>query len=106
MSSMGVDLSQILGAGGGGQEAPDPGADQQQQGSRSAEQILREMLDDTMEFQQVEPDDQDSLAMQKVSTMLQEILTKRQQESDQMMAGKSTPRAMRRAAGESAGGGY
>jgi hypothetical protein len=59
------------------------------------ETILRDMLDMAAEYLEVEPDEEDRLQMQKVTSLLQALLAQNQKAADQMMAGKIVPRALR-----------
>jgi len=57
------------------------------------------MIDLSQQYLQAETDQEDLLSMQKISTELQQLLTKDQQDAEQAMQGKTTPRAMRKAFG-------
>jgi hypothetical protein len=87
------NLAALLGAGapGGG---PDQGATTQQ-GDPVA--IVSNMLDLAQQYLQVEPDQDDKLAMQKVSTELQQLLSKDQADADNAMQGNLSPRTLRKA---------
>jgi hypothetical protein len=89
------NLAALLGAGapGGG---PDQGATAQQ-GDPVA--IVSNMLDLAQQYLQVEPDQDDKLAMQKVSTELQQLLAKDQADGDKAMSGDLGPRTLRKALG-------
>jgi len=67
--------------------------------------IVQQMLDLSQAYLQAEQDQEDLLAMQKVSTDLQALLAKDQQDADKIMTGAATPRAMRKAFGGGGGGG-
>lgn len=62
-----------------------------------AQELLKQMLDIADEYKMGEQDEQDVLAIEKVTTMIQDLLAKQQQEQDGLASGKSTPRALRRA---------
>jgi hypothetical protein len=86
------NLAALLGAGGG----PQQGATTQQ-GDPVA--IVSNMLDLAQQYLQVEPDQDDKLAMQKVSTELQQLLAKDQADGDKAMSGDLGPRTLRKALG-------
>jgi hypothetical protein len=91
------NLAALLGAGGG---APGGGPQQgatTQQGDPVA--IVSNMLDLAQQYLQVEPDQDDKLAMQKVSTELQQLLAKDQADGDKAMSGDLGPRTLRKALG-------
>jgi hypothetical protein len=81
----------------GGPAPPLAGPPGDLQGSPS--EILQGMLELADQYRQVERDHKDLLDMEKVRTLLQQILAAQANEQDQMMQGKATPRAMRRAYG-------
>jgi hypothetical protein len=80
-----IDPSLVPPGFGGGAPPADP------------ETILREMLDVAAEYLEVEPDEEDRLEMQKVTSLLQALLARNQKAADQMMQGKLSPRALRHA---------
>ena len=59
--------------------------------------ILRDILDLCREYQNVEQDDEDLLQIEKVTTLLQQLLANNQKEADGMMQGKMSPRGLRKA---------
>jgi hypothetical protein len=69
------------------QDAPDPAA---------AEDNLRQAIDLLQKALQAEPDDQDSAALAAIVKQLYSIAVGRQKEQDQALAGKFSPRMMRR----------
>lgn len=75
--------------GGGGQEAPP-------QDASGYVQAILEMLN---EWRMNEQDPEDLLALEKISTMLQQIVTGHAKEEQQAMAGKFSPRMMAQAYG-------
>jgi hypothetical protein len=81
------DLMAML--GGGSAEEPEPPAD--------PSELLREMLSLASAYRDSEEDDEDLLVIEKVGTLIQQLLANQQKESDGMLQGKSSPRAMRRA---------
>jgi len=95
------DLAALLGMGGGpggpgGAPGgpPDPTAGQAPSDPAA---IVQQMVDLSQAYLQAEQDQEDLLTMQKISTELQSLLAKDQQDSDKMMQGTATPRAMRKA---------
>lgn len=59
--------------------------------------IVTQMLDLGKGYLDAEQDHEDLLAMQKVLTDLQSLLTKDQQDADKAMQGNTTPRILRKA---------
>lgn len=59
--------------------------------------VLREMLEMASAYQDVEQDDEDLLMIEKVRTMLQQLLAKQQKENDAALGVSPQMRAMRRA---------
>lgn len=86
------DLAAML--GGGPQQAP-PATGDQGQGDPVA--IVSNMLDLASQYLQVEPDEEDKLLMQKVTTQLQQLLAKDQADADGAMQGNLNPRTLRKA---------
>jgi len=73
-------------------------------GTSDSASIVQQMLDLSQSYLQNEQDQEDLLAMQKIATELQQLLTKDQQDAEKMMAGTPTSRGMRKAlAGTPAG---
>lgn len=72
--------------GGGEEEAPSAPAD-----------LLRDMLDLAAQYREGEDDDEDLLQIEKVTTLIQQLLANNQKESDQMIQGKMSPRGLRKA---------
>jgi hypothetical protein len=95
MSSMMFDPSMLAGAG-----QPEPEPEPQQSGP----DILQNVLDLLAQYQQVEQDAEDLAEGADLVARIRKLLAKQQQEADQMLGGKLTPRAVRRAA--SSAGGY
>jgi hypothetical protein len=83
--------------GGGGAPPAEPDVPQTPEG------ILREILRLFGEYRQVEKDDEDLLAAEQATTLIQRLLAANQKAADGMMGGTMSPRAMRRA-GSSMGG--
>lgn len=90
------NLAALLGAGGAPGGGPQQGATTQQ-GDPVA--IVSNMLDLAQQYLQVEPDQEDKLAMQKVSTELQQLLSKDQADGDKAMSGDLSARTLRKAMG-------
>jgi hypothetical protein len=57
------------------------------------------MLDLASQYLDVEPDEEDKLQMQKITTLLQQLLAKDQQDTDNAMSGNTSPRTIRKAYG-------
>lgn len=83
-----ADLASIL---GGAQQPQAP------QAQGDPVEIVSNMLDLASQYVQVEPDQEDKLAMQKVMTELQQLLAKDQQDADKAMGGNMDPRTLRKA---------
>ncbi|MFA5053003.1 MAG: hypothetical protein WC565_03025 [Parcubacteria group bacterium] len=81
--------------GGYAAPAPEPAAPPQSQGM-SAEDHLKVGIEHLQAALQMEPDDQDSQALAGTVQRLYAILAGRQKEQDGAMAGKLSPRMMRR----------
>ena len=93
------DLAAALGAPPPGAEPPpDQGAPAQD----SAE-IVSGMLDQAKQYLDTEQDHEDLLSMQKISTLLQQLLTKDQQDADAAMSGNLKPRTLRKAFAQGSG---
>jgi hypothetical protein len=83
------ELAALLGGGGDPAEAEPAPSD--------PPDILRQMLELASDYRSVEEDDEDLLSIEKVTTLIQQLLAKQQKEADGMLQGKASPRAMRRA---------
>lgn len=59
--------------------------------------ILKQMLDLADEYRQQEEDEVDLLAIEKVRTLVQQLLANNQKMSDDLMQGKASPAALRKA---------
>lgn len=68
-------------------------------GPRKPTEILKEMLDLAHVYRQVEPDEEDRLVMEEVTSIVQKLLANLQREQDGLMQGKVTPKSLRRAMG-------
>lgn len=66
---------------------------------RSPEELLREMLRLAGEYRTVERDDEDLLAIERVTTLVQQLLAAQQKERDGLLSGGLNPRAIRRLVG-------
>lgn len=114
------ELLALLGGGGGdptqGAPTPDPtqslppdlGAnDSSSQGDTSSDNpvdLIQQMIDLAKRYIEVEPDEEDKLTMTKnVLASLQQYLAKDQKEGEEMLQGKLSPRAVRRAGATSGG---
>jgi hypothetical protein len=101
------DLMAALGGGAGdpgagaptvGPDAgPAPTSDDSSAGGGSTTDILQRMIDDARSYLEVEQDEEDKLTMTKVLSQLQGYLAKEQKEQDDMLQGKASPRALRKA---------
>jgi hypothetical protein len=78
-------------SGGGVPQAP-PGAPQAQ-GSPS--DLIRQALDIVRQYAQSENDEQNVLAAEQVTTLLQKLLANEQKEQDDAMQGKASPKMLR-----------
>lgn len=70
--------------------------DQSGQNDLDPEEMLKQMLDLADEYKTSESDEEDVLAIEKVSTLIQQLLAKQQKERDGLAQGKMTPSAVRR----------
>lgn len=93
-------LAAIIGAGGGA--GADPSVPPQQD-SPDPNDLLQQILDIAAQYKQVEDDPQDLLTVEKVTTLVQQLIAANQKEADGMLQGKATPRAIRRASGGTGG---
>lgn len=59
-------------------------------------EILRAMLDMAQAYRSVEEDQEDLLAIEQVTTLVQRLLAKEQKQHDDLIQGKASPQAMRR----------
>ena len=50
-------------------------------------QVLTQILDLANQYLQVEPDEEDKLTMQKITTLIQQLKAKDQQDQEQAMGG-------------------
>lgn len=62
-------------------------------------EILRALIALTDEYRAVEQDEEDLLAIEKVRTLLQQLLAANQKMNDEAMGGTLNPRMMRKATG-------
>lgn len=78
-----------------------PGEEQpaEAQGGGDPSEILRNILAEIDRYRQAEQDDEDLLQIEKVSTLVQQILANQQKDVDSAMGGKLSPKLMRRAQG-------
>lgn len=90
------DLAALLGAGAPGPPGPNDTADP---GAQTPVEIVQAMIDAGKPYLDVEKDHEDLLTMQKILTMLQQLLTKDQQDADAIASGVTSPRALRKAFG-------
>jgi hypothetical protein len=90
------DLASLLGAGAASAN-PTPDAPPTQQGDPPS--IVSNMLDLASQYLQVEPDHEDKLIMQKITTQLQQLLAKDQSDADNAMSGNLNARTLRHALG-------
>lgn len=65
-----------------------------EEGGQSSEDFARSMLELINEWRQVESDEQDLLEIEKISTMLQNLLARNAKEAMDAMGGKLSPRLM------------
>lgn len=68
-------------------------------GGQDAEALLREALAKVAEARDAEPDDQDSLLMEKVTTLIQQILAGRAKEREAMMGSSPALKGLKRSGG-------
>lgn len=61
--------------------------------------ILRQILQLADAYRQAEQDDEDLLQVEKVTSLVQQLLAKQQSERDGLLQGKYTPSALRRIGG-------
>lgn len=68
------------------------------EGGGSTTEILERMIADAQAYIEVEQDAEDKLTMTKVLTTLQGYLAAEQKEQDDLLAGKASPKVLRKAA--------
>jgi hypothetical protein len=61
--------------------------------------LLRQILDLAAQYRDVEPDEEDKLAIEQATTLIQKLLAKQQKDADGMMQGKLSPSGLRRTYG-------
>lgn len=61
--------------------------------------LIRQALDAVRGYAQQENDEQNVLAAEQITTLLQKLLANEQKEQDDAMAGKASPRLLRQAYG-------
>lgn len=61
--------------------------------------LLRDILDMVRQAAQQADDEQEALTLEKVSTMMQQILAQQEKQDQELMQGKMNPAALRRALG-------
>lgn len=66
---------------------------------KAMKELLREAID-------VEHDQEDVLALEKISTLVQQLIANNQKLQDQAMSGAMDPKMMRKAYGSGGSGGY
>lgn len=100
------ELAALMGGGGGDPmagAAPDPMAGAPAPGQDADGEdtvaILERMIADAQKYLQVEQDEEDKLTMTKVLQQLQQYKANEQKETDDLLGGKVSPRALRRVAG-------
>ncbi len=102
------ELAALMGGGGGAPMAggdpmagmaPEPAADPAAGGGDSTTSILERMIADAKLYVEVEQDEEDKLTMTKVLTTLQQYLADEQKETDDLLGGKVSPRALRKVSG-------
>jgi hypothetical protein len=96
------DLAAALGAGpaaGGPPAGPQDTGQPPDQGAAPGDpvEIVTQMLEMGKTYLDTEEDHEDLLAMQKILTELQNLLTKDQQDADKAMQGNVSPRILRKA---------
>lgn len=86
--------------GGGESSAPVPagGESAPSEGGESTTAILERMISDAQAYITAEKDPEDKLTMTKVLTTLQQYLAEEQKEQDDLLAGKASPKVLRKAA--------
>lgn len=78
---------------------PYPEDEEEEAAPEQGVDILREMISLASAYAEVEQDDEDLLAIEKVRTLIQQLLARNQKESDQLLSGQMNPRALRKAVG-------
>lgn len=76
------------------------GAPPQQQGPPApadGQELLRQAIQVVRQYIESEQDDEDKLAGEKVTSLLQQILAKQAKEQDDLLQGKMSPRGLRQA---------
>lgn len=84
------ELAALLGGAGAPQTEPEAAP-------ASGPDILRQMLQSAAAYRDSEDDDEDLMEIEKVTSLIQGLLAKQAKEQDDMLMGKVTPRALRRA---------
>lgn len=88
------------GAGGMPPEMPDEGgASDPLELYKAMKELLREAID-------IESDQEDILALEKIATLVQQLLANNQKMQDQAMSGAMDPKMMRKAYSGGGSGGY
>lgn len=82
----------------GGPFAAPPEEGLEEAGGDPAE-LYRQILDLLAQARQSEDSEQDRLSLEKVSTLIQQLLADEEKEEDEAMAGKMSPSLLRRAYG-------
>jgi hypothetical protein len=68
-------------------------------GNEGGVALLKQAIDTVRQYIEGEQDEEDRLAGEKVTSLLQQILAKNQKETDGLLQGKMSPAAMRGAFG-------
>ena len=94
-------LAGLLGGGMGGPpdqiQVAGPAPAEEEEAPSAPSDILRDMLALAQQFRDGEEDDEDLLQIEKVTTLIQQLLANNQKEADGMMQGKMSPRGLRKA---------
>jgi hypothetical protein len=113
MSAGAPDIASLLGGGGGGPpgQIPVPGGGGQSDAGGGDQQSSIDKVNQAIQLVQdaidSEPDHEDKLLLEKVTTELQQYLAAQQKLTDEVMGAGSSAKAVRKAsAGPPAGGGY
>lgn len=89
----GVDPLQALG-GGSGPPPPDQSADT---GGGDVSSMLKDMLEIARGYIEQEDDEQNKLTMEKITTLIQQVLASEEKELQDAMGGKMSPKLLSRA---------
>ena len=99
-----MSMMDLIGQMGGQQGTPQglppegpPPEGPEESGSHA--DMIRDILNAAREAAQVADDEQEALTWEKITTMIQQILAQQEKQDQDMMQGKISPAALRRAIG-------